>query len=84
VRPSLPFSRGKNRKTLIDLRKAENDDMDALLIRSIKNSKSLLERPAMTVFVAAFDAKAFNGIELWKSCLASGNRIFKLHGRTNR
>jgi len=40
--------------------KTENDDIDALKLRSIKNSKSLLECPTITVLVAAFDEKAFN------------------------
>jgi len=54
---------------------AENDDVDALKVRSVKNCKSLLECPTITGLVAAFDAKAFNDTELLKSYLAGGNRI---------
>jgi len=35
--PRLPLLRGENGKALINLRKAENDDMDALQVRSTKN-----------------------------------------------
>jgi len=63
---------------------AENDDVDALKVRSIKNSKLLLERPTITVLVAAFDAKAFNDTELLKSYLAGGNRIINFCRQTNR
>ena len=56
----------KNEKTLINLRKAKNDDTDALEVRSIKNSESLLECPTITALVAAFDAKAFDNTELLK------------------
>jgi len=38
--------------------KAENDDIDALKVRSIKNSKSLLECPTITALVATFNAKS--------------------------
>jgi len=34
--------------------------VDALKVRSIKNSKSLLEGPVITALLAAFDAKAFS------------------------
>jgi len=37
--------------------------------------KSLLECPASTEFIAAFDAEVFSDTELWKSWLAGGNRI---------
>jgi len=33
---------------------------------------------------AAFDAKAFNDTEVWKSCLTDGNTIINFHRRTNR
>jgi len=55
--------------------KAENDNIDALKLQSIKNSKSLLECLTITAFIAAFDTKAFNDTELLKSYLAGGNRI---------
>jgi len=42
VRPPLPLLRGKKWKALINLRKSEKD---ALKVRSVKNSKSLLECP---------------------------------------
>jgi len=65
---------GKNRKALINLRKAENGDSDA----SIKNYKSLLECPTITALVAAFDAKVFNDTKLLKSHMTGGNRIINL------
>jgi len=67
--------RGKNGKALFSLSFAENDDVDALKVWPIKNSKSLLECPTITALVAAFDIKAFNDTELLKSCLAGGNRV---------
>jgi len=75
VRLPLPLFRGKNGKALISLRKAENDNIDALNVQSIKNSASLLECPTITALVAALDAKAVNDTELLKSCLASGNAV---------
>jgi len=69
---------------LITLRKAENDDSDALNIRAIKNSKSLLDYPTTTFLVATFDAKAFYDTELLKSYLAGGNRIINFCRQTNR
>jgi len=48
----------------IEKRQAENDDIDALKVVSINNSKSLLECPTITALVATFDAKAFNDTEL--------------------
>jgi len=69
--------RRKNGKALIDFRKAENDDIDALKVRSIQNSKLLLECPTITALVAALDAKAFNDTELLKSYLAGGNRDYQ-------
>jgi len=59
----------------MNLRWAENDDIDALNVRSIKSYKSLLECPRITALVAAFDAKVFNDTELWKSYLGGGNMI---------
>jgi len=50
----------------------------------IKHSRSLLECPTITAFVAALDAKAFNCTELLKSYLAGGNRIINCHRQTNR
>jgi len=69
----------------MNLRKAENDDIDALKVQSIKNSKSLLEFPTITALVA-FDVKAFNDTELLKSFLglADGNRIISFCRQTNR
>ena len=77
MRPPLPLLRRKNGKALIDFRKAENDDIDALKVRSIQNSKLLLECPTITALVAALDAKAFNDTELLKSYLAGGNRDYQ-------
>jgi len=54
----------------------------ALNVRSIKNSKSLLECPAVTALVAAFDAKAFSNTELLKSYLVGGNRIINFYKPT--
>jgi len=68
------------RKALIKLRKSEND---ALKVRSVKNSKSLLECPP-SAFVAAFDAKALSCTELLMSCLAGGNSIINCHRQTNQ
>ena len=51
----------------MNLRKAENDDIDALKVQSIKNSKSLLEFHTIIAPVLASDAQAFNDTELWKS-----------------
>jgi len=61
-----------------------NDDIDALKVQSINNSKSLLECPTITALVAAFDAKAFSDAELLKSYLIGGNRIVDFHRQTNR
>jgi len=84
VRPPLPLLRGKNGKALINMRKAENDDIDALKLRPIINSRSLVECPTITALVAAFDAKAFSDTELLKSFLAGGNRIINFCRQTNR
>jgi len=84
VRPLYNYYEEKNEKALINLRKAENDDTDALKQWSIKNLQSLLESPTITALVAAFDAKAFNDTKLLKSCLAGGNRIINFHRKTNR
>jgi len=48
-------------------------------MRSIKNSKPLVERPTITALVATFDAKLFNDTELLKSYQAGGNRIINFH-----
>jgi len=85
LQASFPtVARKKNEKALINLHKAENDDITALKVWSIKNSKSLLECPTIVVLVAAFDAKAFNDTKILKSCLASGNKIINFHRQTNR
>jgi len=60
----------------MNLRKAENGDIEALKLRSIKTFKSLLECPTITALVAAFDAKAFNDTKSLQSCLAGRNRLF--------
>jgi len=57
---------------------------DALKVWSVKNSKSLLECPRITAFVAAFDTKVLNCTEMLKSYLAGGNRIINRHRQTNR
>jgi len=64
--------------------KAENDDIDALKVRPMKNYKLLLECPTITALIAAFDAKAFNYTGLLKSHLAGGNRIINFCRQTNR
>jgi len=69
---------------LINLRKAENDDIDALNVRSMKDSKSLLECPTITVIVGAFDARTFDDTDLLKSYLAGGNIIINFCRQTNR
>ena len=83
-RPTLPLLRGKNGKALINLRKIENDDIDALKVRTVKNYKSLLECPTTTALVAAFNAKAFSDKDFLKSYLADGNRIINFCKQTNR
>jgi len=69
---------------LINLRKAVYDDIDALKIRSLKNSKSLLQCPIIAALVTAFYAKAFVDTELLKSYLPGGNRRINFHRQTNR
>jgi len=77
VRTHHPLLRGKNGKALIKLRESENGDIDPLKVRSIKNSKSLLECPTITELIATFDAKIRNDTELLKSYLAGGKKIIK-------
>jgi len=50
----------------------------------IKKASIIAEVPTITVFVAAFDAKALNCAELLESYLAGGNRIINCHRQTNR
>jgi len=57
---------------------------DALKVRPVKKYKSLLNCLTITALVAAFDAKAFNCTELFKSYLAGGSRIINCHRQTNR
>jgi len=45
---------------------AENDDVDASKVGSMKNSISLLKCSTIIALFAAFDAKAFNDMELFK------------------
>jgi len=68
------------------LRKVENDEIDALHVRSIKNSKSLLECPNdHCAQVATFDAKTFNDTLWLKSyLLVRGNRMINFSRQTNR
>jgi len=66
------------------LRKAEDNDTDALKVQSIKNYKSLPECPTIIALVAAFDAKAFSDTELLKSYLDGGNRIINFWRQINR
>ena len=49
-----------------------------------KKFSIITEVPAITTFVAAFDAKALNCTELLESHLAGGNRITDCHRQTNR
>ena len=58
MKPPLTLLRGENGETLVNLRKAENDDIDDLKVRSVKDSKSLPECPTITALVAAFDVKS--------------------------
>ena len=63
-------------KRLINLRTAENEDIDAVKVRSKKNPKWLLECATIIALVVTFDAiKAFNDMKLLKSYLSGGNRI---------
>jgi len=55
--PPLRLLRGKNGKTLFNLRKAKNDDIETLKLRSIQNYKSLLECPTVTTLVTALTQK---------------------------
>jgi len=50
----------------------------------IKKFSIVAEVPTIAAFVAAFDAKALNCIELLESYLAGGNRIINCHRQTNR
>ena len=50
----------------------------------IKKFSIITEVPTITVFVAAFDAKALNCTELLESHLAGRNRIIDCHRQTNR
>jgi len=77
VRPPLPLLWGKNGKALINLRKVENDDIDTLNTRSIKNSKSLLEFHTITVLKLLLSAQK-------RSMAISGwNRTCWLAGKDN-
>jgi len=66
------------------LRLAENDNVEAVKERSIKNYKSLPECPTITTLVADFDTKAFSDTELLKSYLADANKIIKFCRQTHR
>jgi len=68
------------------LRKAENGDIDALNIRSMKNSKSLLECPTITALVAALDSKRSMTRNCWNRTWLSGtpNGIINFCRKTNR
>jgi len=81
VRPPLPLLRGKNGTALINLRKAEND---ALKVRSVKNSKSLLECPRSLRLLLPSTQKRSMTTELFKSYLAGGDRSINFHRQTNR
>ena len=50
----------------------------------IKKFSIIAEVPTITAFVAAFDAKALNCMELLESYFAGGNRIINCHRQTNR
>ena len=69
---------------LISLRKGEDNDTDALKVRSTKNYKSSPECLTITALVAAFDAKLFSDTELLKSYLDGGNRIVNFCRQINR
>jgi len=45
----------------------------------IKKFSIITEVPTITAFVAAFDAKALNWMELLESHLAGGNKIIDCH-----
>ena len=75
-----PIVARKKWKALINLRKSEND---TLKVRSVKNSKSLLECPR-SLICCCHRRKMFNDTELLKSYLAGGNRIINCHRQTNR
>jgi len=68
------------------LRKAENDDIDALKIRSIKNYKSLLECPTITALVAALDSKRSMTWHCWNLTWLAGTPkgIINFCRKTNR
>jgi len=63
---------------------AENDDIDALKIRSTNNCGSLLKCPTITVLVATFVAKAFNHTESCNACLVGGKTIIISIGEPNK
>jgi len=68
---------------LISLRKVENDNIAALKVWSIKNSKLLLECPKIALrLLLPSTQKWFNDTELLKSYLAGGNTIVNFHRQT--
>jgi len=71
-------------EVLVNTRKAENRDIDALKVRSTKNYKSSLQCPTIAALVAAFAANAFHNTKLLKSYLAGGNRIINFCRQNKR
>ena len=78
----LSLLRGKSGKALINLRKAENDDIVAFRSTINKNSKSLLERPTITALVSAIDAKASMTPNLWNRTWLAGTGLSIFSGKT--
>jgi len=67
VKPPLPLIRWKNGKALTNSRKTEHQDIDALKVRPIEDSKS--RECDMITAVALFETKTFNDTEPLKSVL---------------
>ena len=78
VRPPLPLLRGQNRKALINLCKVVNDDIDVENLRSIKNSKSLLECPTITVlkFLLSTQKPSMTRNSWYRACWPAGTGYF--------
>jgi len=74
---------GQNGKPVINLRKAENNVIAALKVRTIENSKSLLEFPTIAGLLL-LSKNAFNDTELLKAYLARWNKIINFCSQNNR
>ena len=78
--PSRTVTR-KNGKALFSLSLAENDDVDALNVRSIKNSKSLLEWPTITAFLLLSAQKRSIARNCWNRTWLAGTGLSIFAGK---